>query len=342
METLARHDWDRWDRFVRDDPHGSFFHTTAWMESVRNAFHHRPIYLMAFRGRRMVAGLPLFEVHSLLGGKLLVSVPYAIYGGPIGNDAEAHRWLQTSAYDLAERGGVQCITLRCDRARWTGVPVSNRYVTFRGSLPDRAEDCLGALPRKARAAARSARERHHLTVSIDDRHLPAVWRMYCTSMRRLGSLNYPFRFFRELMDRTPKGHIVSLVSHNGRPVAGLVTFLFNGVALPYFVGADPRFNRMNVFNYVYLTAMEHAVRLGCRGFDFGRSRRENAGACAFKKHQGFRAEPLQYQTYTPPGRVPPDLTPTNPRFSLARRVWPRLPAAMTRPLGAWLTRHIPG
>ncbi len=342
IETLTPGGWAEWDRFVHHAAGGTLFHTTAWMGAVHEAFGHTPIYLLARRGADMVAGLPLFDVRSLLGGRLLVSVPYAIYGGPLGADPEALRLLQDEARDLAERIQARAIDLRCQRAAWAGVPVIDRYVTFRRPLPDHPADCLHALPRKARAAARSARQRHGLRVDVDDRHLQTVWRLYCTGMHRLASLNYPASFFRELIERTPGGHIVSLVSHRGRPVAGLVTFLFNGVAMPYFVGADQRCRRLNLYNFIYLTAMERAVDLGCHTFDFGRSRRDNRGACAFKKNQGFPPERLEYQLYTPPGRQAPDLTPANPKFALARRLWPALPQILTRPLGAWISRHVPG
>lgn len=342
VQPLDERDYPVWDKFVAGADDGTLFHATSWLASVRDTFGHRPSYLAAWRGDRIVAGLPLFSVRSIFGGRMLVSVPCAVYGGAIGDDTEALRALQDAARALADRIGACVIELRSMQARWTGVPVVDRYVTYRRKLPNRPEDCLASLPRKARAAARVARDRHKLEVDFDDRHLYAVWRMYCDGMSRLASLNYPYRFFEELIDRTPGGHLVSMVSHRDRPVAGLVTFMFKGVAMPYFVGADERAKDLNVYNFIYLTAMERAVTEGCHTFDFGRSRRDNVGACDFKKNQGFSPQTLQYQAYSPAGRVRPDLTPTSPRFKLARRVWPLLPGAITRPLGAWLSRHIPG
>lgn len=187
-----------------------------------------------------------------------------------------------------------------------------------------------------------ARERHGLTVSFAPQHVRDVWALYCRSMRRIASLNYPLQFFIELVERARDNCVVSLVHHQGRPIGGLLMFHYKGAAMPYFVGVDARYNRYNVSNFVYLTAMERAVALGCHTFDFGRSRRDNRGACDFKRHHGFKPEPLEYQIYTKPGVDPPNLTPSNPRFALARHVWPALPAAVTRPLGAWLSRHVPG
>jgi len=342
ISLLSDSEFADWDRFIATARGGTFFHTTAWMQSVRHAFGHRPVYLFARQDRKIVSVLPLFEIRSLLGGTMLVSVPYAIYGGVLGLDDKINRKLLDEAAGIANRVGANCLELRCEHAAWSDLPTINRYATFRKSLPTEREGCLAALPRKARAAARAARDKHGLLVSADDRHLPTVWRLYCGTMRRLGSLNYPYAFFDELVSRTPGQHVVSMVTRGGEPVAGLVTFVFQGVAMPYFVGATPAARSLNAYNLIYLTAMQNAVDQCCHTFDFGRSRLENVGACAFKKNQGFTATPLRYQTMTTPGRHAPNLTPSNPKFSLARRVWPAIPMWVTRPLGAWLSKHIPG
>ena len=342
IAALTRRDEGDWDRFVGQAPGGTVFHTTGWMRAVERGFGHRPMALQARRGGRLVGVLPLVEVRSLLAGRMLVSVPYGIYGGVLGQDSEANDALLSHAAHMADGISARCVELRSQRAAWSGVPVVDRYVTFRKRLPESSAECLGALPRKARAAARAARDQHRLSVSFDDRQLPAVWRLYSCGMRRLASLNYPYRFFEELTRLAPGGHFVSLATYQGRPVGGLVTFTFNGVAMPYFVGVDPRFLKLNVYNYLYLTAMERAVEKGCHTFDFGRSRRDNAGGCAFKRNQGFEPETLEYQVYTPPGRTAPDLTPGNPRYTWARRLWPVMPLWLTRRLGARLSRHVPG
>lgn len=342
VEILVESEYAAWDRFIAESPDGSIFHTTAWMDAVGATYGHRAIYLMAKRGDCLAAVLPLFEINSLLGGRMMVSVPYAVYGGPVGDDGEAVAMLLDEAKAIADRTGARCVELRSRRAVWPDIPTVDHYVTYRKPLPSKSEDCLNALPRKARAAARMARERYKLTVSFGPRQVREVWRLYCRGMRRIASLNYPLQFFIELVERTGDNCVVSLIRHQRRPIGGLVTFLYNGVAMPYFVGADASCHRLNVNNFIYLTAMEHAVEMGCHTFDFGRSRRSNRGSCDFKRHQGFEPETLEYQVYSSPGVDPPNLTPSNPRFAAARWIWPALPALVTRPLGAWLTKHVPG
>ena len=342
VERLDRQELALWDSFVMSHPAASFFHTTAWMESVAAAFGHEVIYLVAQGAETIVGALPLACVQSLLGGTMLVSVPYAIYGGVVSDDSGAATALLAAARDEAHRVKAKCIDLRSERAAFADLPRIDRYVTFKRQLPDHPDDVAGWLPRKARAAARNARKKFGLTVRFDDDQLLQVWRLYSRSMRRLASLNYPYRFFEELVARSPSRHLVSMVYDGSRPVAGLVSFLFGDTVLPYFVGSTDDAQRVGAANLIYLTLAERAVELGLGRFDFGRSRIDNTGCCDFKRFQGFEPTPLEYQCDVLPGHRPPDLTPGNPRFSLARRIWPKLPLAVSARLGAWLAKHVPG
>jgi FemAB-related protein (PEP-CTERM system-associated) len=309
---------------------------------VEAAFKQKSFYLTAVRDGRLVGVLPLFLVVSCFGGRMLVSVPYAVGGGILADDAECISALFDRAKAIARDRDCSTIDLRSEHAIVPGLPTVGRYVGFRRALPERVEDVLGSLPRKARAAARNARDKYRLTVSFGDEHLRDVWRLYSIGMRRLGSLNYPYVFFERLIARTPKRHWVSLVRWNGRPVAGLVTFLFKDCVMPYFVGTTHDAKRCSAANFIYLTTMERGVAAGYRVFDFGRTRRDNQGSFDFKRLHGFEPRPLHYQIHTVNGREPLNLSPDNPKYRLARRVWSHLPLHVTRPLGARLAKHFPG
>jgi hypothetical protein len=95
-----------------------------------------------------------------------------------------------------------------------------------------------------------------------------------------------------------------------------------------------------VNDFMYWDVMCHAAAHGYRVFDFGRSR-EGTGSYHFKRHWGFEPVPLPYQYVVREGDALPDLSPSNPRFVLAVRVWRRLPLAVTNVLGPFLTRYLP-
>lgn len=342
ITDLTGRDWAAWDRYVRTHPDGGLFHTMAWMHSVRDAFGHQCRYLLAKRAGRVVGVLPLFEIRSIFGGTMLVSVPYAVGGGVVCDHAGVAQDLLAAAIKLAERIGANTIDMRSSQRRFEVLSPVDHYVGFERRLPDRAEDVLEWLPRKARAAARNGENKYRLTSEFDRQQLPMVWRLYCRSMRRLGSISYPYRFFEELCERLRDDAHVQIVRAGRAVVAGLVSFKFGDRLIPYFVGTRGEANALSANNYLYMTAMRRAVEVGCKVFDFGRTRIDNTGALNFKRFHGFEPAPLGYQRWTASGQSVADLTPANPRFQLARRVWRRLPVTLCTWMGTRLARHIPG
>ena len=349
IRPVTPRDAGRWDEYVQAHEDGTLFHTWAWRESVVEAFHHDPIYLAAFHDDRLVGLLPLFYINSGFGGRMLVSVPYGVGGGILADRQVG--WaddgvIESALFEEARRigGERKCVTidLRSERANVATLSVVERYSGFRKTLPDRPEDVLGWLPRKARAAARNARVKYRLEVEVGNEHLREVWRLYTISMRRLGSLAYPFSFFESLLRHTPGAHWVSLVRWNGRSVAGLVTFTYRDTVMPYFIGTTEKAKACSAANLIYLAAMERGVAEGFRVFDFGRSRTDNTGSFNFKRFNGFAPRALEYQVYAAPGAAQANLTPTNPKVQLARALWRYLPVSVTRVLGARLARHLPG
>lgn len=353
VERLTHRRRPQWDRYVNVHPDGTFFHRIAWMECVRDVFGHEPHYLAAWRGEEIVGVFPLFCVRSRLGGTMLVSVPYAVAGGILTGDDAARAALWEAALASADQSGAQVIDLRCATSRvsprrlpgahagWRVIE-PGPHVTFTRALPESADDVSGWLPRKARAAARNGVTRHGLIVEFDRRYLPAVWRLYCRSMRRLASISYPYAFFETLVERAGEDAHVQIVRAGQRVVGGLVSFRFGAAFCPYFAGCDERFNHLQTNNVLYQAAMRRAVEIGCRVFDFGRTRVTNRGAYDFKRFHGFAPQPLAYQRWVRGDAAAPELSPDGGRFRLARRIWPKLPQPVCAQLSAWLAPHIPG
>ncbi len=331
-----------WQHYVNRKTDATLFHGLAWKQAIERAFGHRSRFFLAFRGNTVVGALPMFEVRSLLAGRMLVSVPYGTYGGLLADDDTARQALFAEACALAQHVGARSIELRSTTAGIDSLPVRRTHATFRKELPAATELVPGTFPRKARAAARQADEQNTLTVEFDDAHVQTVWNLYARSMRRLASINYPRRLFDELLAATPNGHVVQLVRNAGRPVGGLLSFLYRDTMMPYFVGVDERAAPAGLNNFLYMRSMQWGVEHGYRTYDFGRTRVDNVGPFNFKRFCGFEPAALEYQTWVADGRTAPDLSPTSPRWSAARRVWRTLPLTITRPLGGWLAKSIPG
>ena len=331
-----------WDAYVASHPSATVFHRMAWSQAVVEAYGHRPMHVVAWDGERPEGVLPLFEVRSAFVGRVLVSVPYATYGGILADSPDVAAAMLEFAQALCEQRRARYIELRHRDRGALDLPVIGRYDTFRKELPDRTEQVLPSLPRKTRAAARKGRAMlGDDAVAIGPEWLEAVYRLYSLTLRRLGSPNYRWGFFEALQRRYGDDCVALVVRDGGTPIAGVVSFVFRDEIVPYFSGSTDDGMLKYANNVMYVRLMEYAIERGLRQFDFNRTRRDNEGPYDFKRYHGFEPTPLHYQIWLSRGGKMPNLTPSNRKFALAGRVWRRLPLWVTRPAGEQVTKWIP-
>ena len=335
-------DASAWQTYVQAHPQATVFHRMAWSRGVQEAYGHRPVHLTAWKAGRLAGVLPLFLVKSALVGRALVSVPYATYGGILADCREIAASILQYAKGLCAFLGAGYLELRHRDAIDLGLVEIDRYHTFRKPLPADVRQVLASLPRKARTAAR-----HGLSALGPDAAefgpelLDVVYDLYAATMRRLGSPNYRRGLFHALQDHYDEDCVCMVVKDKGRPVAGVVSYVFRDEIVPYFSGSLAEGMAKRANNVMYLRLMEYAVRRGLRRFDFNRTRRDNQGPYDFKRHHGFEPAPLHYQVFLRDGNSLPNLSPSSRKYALAGRIWRRLPLWLARPAGERITKWIP-
>jgi FemAB-related protein (PEP-CTERM system-associated) len=329
------------DAFVRAHPRGSVFHRAGWRDAVERAFGHEGADLLAWRGAELVGVLPLMLSPALGPGWRLISVPYGVYGGPLGIDAVVEQRLLDKSVALAERLAVGHLELRYQYDPGPELVGSDLYWTFVRDLPEAPEEVLARMPKKARAEARKARERHGLELSSGSWYVDDLHRLFLANKQRLGSPGLPIAFFRELLDVFGQDVSVHLVRKERRPLAAVMAFHHGDTLVAYYSGTTPEADReWSASNFMYLALQEWGVRAGFRRFDFGRSRRDS-GAFQFKLHQGFEPRPLAYRYHLVRDRRLPAFNPSNPRTAGLRATWSRLPPWLTARLSDRLARYLP-
>lgn len=345
VETLRAHREAEWDRYVRGAAGtvqgATFFHQLGWRWLVERTFGHRAHYLTALRDGHIVGVLPLFELKSLLFGHSLVSIPFAIGGGIVADDPAAAHALLGEAKRLAQDRGVDYLELRSEHPLPdAGLLTKDLYVTFRADLTESEEALLKRMERKRRQmmsyVAKAPFE--HRVAGIEE--LPLFYRLFCESMRHHGTPVYPRRFLYEILDRFPADTNLFFVYHEGKPVAGVLNLLFHDVLMPFYAGADRHERPRGVDDYLYLAIMRWGRENGFRLFDFGRSKR-GTGAYKFKQRWGMEEVPLAYQYHLVKARELPNVSPANPRYQAAIRVWQKLPLPVTRILGPMIVKRVP-
>src|SRR5579883_124996 len=73
----------RWAHFVGSHPDGAIFHTREWLEALRRTYRYEPAAYAIEDGGRLLSGIPVCRVESLITGSRLVSLPFSDHCQPL-------------------------------------------------------------------------------------------------------------------------------------------------------------------------------------------------------------------------------------------------------------------
>jgi FemAB-related protein (PEP-CTERM system-associated) len=331
-------DADAWERYVLACPEASFFHRLGWREILEEVFRHRTHYLVAERNGALCGVLPLAQVRSRLFGHSLVSLPFGVYGGAAADDGAAVAALHGAAVDLARDLGVTHLELRNRLPREADWPAQDLYVTFRREILPDVEANMLAIPRKQRAMVRKGIQRG--LASEIDHGVERFFALYADNQHRHGTPPHGMRYFEAL--RRVFGddcEVLTVLSPQGRPVSGVLSFYWRDEVLPYYAGdlTDARDLAANDFKYWDL--MRRACERGLKVFDYGRSKKDT-GSFDFKKNWGFVPAPLHYEYQLFKCDRVPQNNPANPKYRAMIATWQKLPRPVVNALGPMLVRSL--
>jgi FemAB-related protein (PEP-CTERM system-associated) len=328
-----------WDAFVSTHPDASIFHRSAWQDVVAATFGYRDRSVACWRAGKICGLLPLHQVPTLPWGTAFVSSPQAVYGGPVADDEETRDALLRHAGDLAASEGARYVEYR-NIAAVPNLPARDLYVTFRREIYPTADENMAAIPRIQRRSIRIGIKSGLEAVHGGAELLEEFYRMYATSVRNLGTPVFPKALFAGLLTAFHDECDILVVRHQGAAVAAVLTFFERTRVLPYYGGSVRPGWKVGANDFMYWSLMLRGQERGYREFDFGRSKR-GSGSFDFKRHWGFEPTPLSYQYHLVRQRELPDLSPKNPKFSLAIELWKRLPLAIATRLGPAVVRYFP-
>ncbi len=327
-----------WDAFVMAHPQATFFHRSAWQHILREVFHHDTHYLFAHEGGRVTGVLPLAHMKSLLFGKALTSLPFAVYGGVVADDEATATALEAEAQRLAQQLQVDHLELRQLHRSHEGWPQQELYVTFRKQILAEEEANMLAIPRKQRAMVRKG-IKNGLRSEID----PGVDRffaLYADNVHRHGTPALPKRYFEALQAQFGDDCEVLIVSGpDGRTLSGVLSFYFRDEVLPYYAGDDESARDLAANDFKYWELMRLSCARGLKVFDYGRSK-QGTGSFAFKKNWGFEPAPLHYEYCLYKRDAVPQNNPANAKFRLMIEAWRRMPIGMANWLGPYVVRNL--
>lgn len=336
----TRADDARWDAYVNAQPTACLYHRAAWRRIVEEAFGHHTHYLLALDNDRVSGVLPLARLRSRLFGDFLVSLPYVNYGGCCADTEAIEQELLAEAVRLARDLGVDHMEIRTESARERGLQMRSAKASMRLPLPGTSDELWNGFSSKLRSQIKRAqKEQMEVTVGHLDQ-LDAFYEVFAINMRDLGTPVYARGFFETVLRELPDSSWIVTVTLQGKPVAACVLLGFRDVIEIPWASSLREYNKLSPNMLLYWHSLKFAVERGFRLFDFGRST-PDSGPYKFKAQWGATPVPLFWHYWVRGGGSLPELNPNNPKFSLAIKVWQRLPVALTRIIGPSIVKKLP-
>ena len=328
-----------WEGYVHSNTDATHYHQWGWRNVIQEAFGHSPRYFMAYQGDRAQGILPLVLMRSRLFGRFLVSLPFVNYGGLLTINTEAAQSLLGRAQALVQEAGAAYIELRHRQPRGMGLQPKQHKVSLVLDLPGSPDRQWKNFDCKLRNQVRKAEKSKLYPEWGREECLEAFYRVFARTMRDLGTPVYPKGFFRSILHHFPSAKIVLIKKEKAAIAAGFMLSFRDTMEVPW-AGSLQEYRPLCPNMLLYWEVIKQAIQDGVRVFDFGRST-PGEGTYRFKLQWGAVPIPLTWEYWSAERRPLPDLSPQNPKYHHAIRIWKRLPMVFANYLGPMIVKNIP-
>ena len=141
-------------------------------------------------------------------------------------------------------------------------------MSFATELADEPETQLKRLPRDTRYMIRKG-EKAGLELQSGLEQLPEFYGLFTLNWRRFGTPVFSPQWLDALVQEFQGSASLAMARADGRPVAGVFSFLFRDTLFPHYSGAAADANALAANNFIYWELMKSAIEQGVRRFDFG-------------------------------------------------------------------------
>jgi FemAB-related protein (PEP-CTERM system-associated) len=330
--TLASGERSAWDAFVYAHPEGSPFHLMAWRDTIETIFNYRPEYMVAREGSRIVGVLPLFLIDNFVTGRVLMSTPFAVYGGILAESPAVHDALALHVQQHAVCRSVQYLEMRNGfESQRAGFNLITRSATFTKAVaPLTSDELLKSLPSKTRNLVRKSLKHSFTTRRAEN--LDGFYGLLLNTYRRHGTPVFSLKFFKTIMAVFGSAVDVREVVIDGKVAAASMNFFFRDQMHTYYAAWADEFRAMVPNTFMYFDHLLWAGQNGYKLFDFGRSK-IGTGPYEFKKQWDTVERPLPYEIKLVKRETLPNFSPANPKFAMAIKLWRKIPLEVTRHIG---------
>ena len=334
---LDEHSADKWNEYVKNSTDATFFHLADWKHVLEDSLGHKAYFIYAYDDDGIKGVLPLIYIKSFVFGNSLSSLGFCENAGIACDNLAVEDVLFQRASELANDIGVSVVEFRNRRRMDRDLPCKDLYVNFRKEIHATTDENMKAIPRKQRAMVRKGIGKGLISEETTD--WLRLYRVYAESVRNLGTPVFPKSLFRSIFDTFGNDCRVLMITHEGRDIAGVMSFYFKDQVLPYYAGSIKIARQLYANDFMYWELMRRSCEEGVQVFDYGRSK-VDTGSYKFKKNWGFEPEPLYYEYYLASGGSIPDVNPLNPKYKAMSETWKKLPLPVANIIGPMIAKSL--
>ena len=339
MDVAPANGLERWTQYVRSRPEANLGLRPEWRDVIAGTYGLRAHYLEAVDDGKCVGVLPLYEQRTILGRKVLVSIPYASYAGVLADTAEAGAALIAEAEELGRSIGARYLELRQLHDSGHALETRADTVTVRCRLDEDQETHLQRLKASTRQRIRQCLREKGLALHFGPEYLQDFHSLYTERMHAMGVPTHSFSFLTRAQSAFGDDLWAALVQWKGRPVAGAIYVVWHGTCTSMWLAAMRRAGKSAPGYHLYWGTMQRARERGLVCFDAGRAE-TGSGLLEFKRQWG-EPMPVPYQYLALRGQVPPAAEGIAGGQRLITRLWRALPTRVAAALGPYACRRVP-
>jgi hypothetical protein len=339
IKMIGEQDKQAWDRYVREHPDSIAWQSYDWYSVVRKHYAVTFLPLAVTNGTGIRGVLPLYRIGSSRGKNVLISVPYAVAGGILADDAEAERLLVEKAVSLAGEYGSRGITLKQYKRKVAGDfrdddAFYNRELDIARDLAQVWQDIDG----KNKQRVEEARN-YPLVLAHPVSDINTFYKLLLQHHHQKGVPCVSKRWIEDLINFDLYSAAVLLL--NGRPVAGtLVKEFKDTVSFPFScIARDDEQHRTFAYD-LYWKLIARFNAKGTRIYHSGRIPANNDVEC-YRLGWGGKQYGYHYQYYPGGSTVRSESSKKGRKRELFESVWRRMPLGLAELIGPVIVRRFP-
>jgi CelD/BcsL family acetyltransferase involved in cellulose biosynthesis len=287
ISILTASDEPAWQVYVDSHPEATIYHALGWRDIIYNEYGFEPVYLLAKEVGSVVGVLPMFLIKNIRGRKL-VSLPFSIYGGPLGDTDEVITALLTKTVTLLDEKGASCVEIKPLKQINCAEPLGFKSQKWGiGTIMDliAGKDELWEGMTERSNVSKGARKGLTFSVSEVDR-LEDFYRLQLITRKRQGVPTPRLAYYASFFKKMPGMVKLAIVEKNGEAIAGDMFFLFKGKVLLVLNVSDRRYRNYKPNDFMIWNIIKWSCEAGYKTLDHGPISFEDKGLLHFKKKWG--------------------------------------------------------